>query len=130
MRNRAFGSGIISLGMIAACSLAIGMVAGCSEGATGSNAAQAGSGNVAAASSASDVGARVRRVIAATLNQESGRVSLEARLVEDLGADDLDRVEIVMALEEEFGISIPDAAGERMRTVGDAVRVVRTQTGN
>ena len=66
--------------------------------------------------------ARVREIIINELGVESEKVTDEASLVEDLGADSLDTVELVMAFEEEFGIDIPDEDAEQMRTVGDAIR--------
>ncbi len=66
--------------------------------------------------------ARVREIIINELGVESEKVTDEASFVEDLGADSLDTVELVMAFEEEFGIDIPDEDAEQMRTVGDAIR--------
>lgn len=64
---------------------------------------------------------KVREVIVDQLNAEADDVVEEASFVDDLGADSLDIVELVMALEEEFGISIPDEEAENIKTVGDAV---------
>ena len=64
--------------------------------------------------------ARVREIIINELGVEAEKVTDEASFVEDLGADSLDTVELVMAFEEEFGIDIPDEDAEQMRTVGDA----------
>ncbi|MBT8488333.1 MAG: acyl carrier protein [Gemmatimonadetes bacterium] len=66
--------------------------------------------------------ARVREIIINELGVEPDKVTDEASFVEDLGADSLDTVELVMAFEEEFGIDIPDEAAEQMRTVGDAIK--------
>ena len=66
--------------------------------------------------------ARVREIIINELGVEVEKVTDEASFVEDLGADSLDTVELVMAFEEEFGIDIPDEDAEQMRTVGDAIR--------
>jgi len=66
--------------------------------------------------------ARVREIIINELGVEPDKVNDEASFVEDLGADSLDTVELVMAFEEEFGIDIPDEAAEQMRTVGDAIK--------
>ncbi|MDE2772241.1 MAG: acyl carrier protein [Gemmatimonadota bacterium] len=65
--------------------------------------------------------ARVRDIIVNELGVEPEKVTDEASFVEDLGADSLDTVELVMAFEEEFGIDIPDEDAEQMRTVGDAI---------
>jgi acyl carrier protein len=66
--------------------------------------------------------ARVREIIINELGVESEKVTDEAAFVEDLGADSLDTVELVMAFEEEFGIDIPDEDAEQMRTVGYAIK--------
>ena len=65
--------------------------------------------------------ARVREIITNELGVEAEQVTDAASFVEDLGADSLDTVELVMAFEEEFGIDIPDEDAEQMRTVGDAI---------
>lgn len=64
---------------------------------------------------------KVKEIIINELGVEAEKVTREASFVEDLGADSLDTVELVMAFEEEFGIDIPDEDAEQMRTVGDAV---------
>jgi acyl carrier protein len=69
--------------------------------------------------------ARVREIIINELGVEGEKVTDEASFVEDLGADSLDTVELVMAFEEEFGIDIPDEDAEQMRTVGDAVKYLK-----
>ncbi len=68
-----------------------------------------------------DIESRVRDIIGNELGVEPSKVTAEASFVEDLGADSLDTVELVMAFEEEFGIEIPDEDAEKMETVGDAV---------
>jgi acyl carrier protein len=73
---------------------------------------------------ASDTSEKVKRIIAEHLGVEDEKVSDNASFIEDLGADSLDTVEIVMALEEEFGIEIPDEAAEKIGTVKDAVDYV------
>jgi len=70
---------------------------------------------------ADSVEAKVKEIIINELGVEAEKVTAEASFVEDLGADSLDTVELVMAFEEEFGIDIPDEDAERMRTVGEAV---------
>lgn len=67
---------------------------------------------------------KVRAVIVDQLGVEEDDVVEEASFVDDLGADSLDIVELVMALEEEFGISIPDEEAESIKTVGDAVAFI------
>jgi acyl carrier protein len=66
--------------------------------------------------------AKVKEIIINELGVEPEKVTLEASFVEDLGADSLDTVELVMAFEEEFGIEIPDEDAEKLQTVGDAVK--------
>ena len=65
---------------------------------------------------------RVREIVVSELGVEAEKVTPEASFVEDLGADSLDTVELVMAFEEEFGIDIPDEDAEQMSTVGEAVK--------
>ena len=72
--------------------------------------------------------ARVREIIINELGVELEKVTDDASFVEDLGADSLDTVELVMAFEEEFGLDIPDEEAEKMRTVGDAVRYLNKQS--
>ena len=67
---------------------------------------------------------RVRAIIAEQLGVKLEEVTDSASFVEDLGADSLDTVELVMALEEEFGIEIPDEDAEKMVTVGDAIKYI------
>lgn len=70
----------------------------------------------------SDAAAKVKEIIANELGVEIEKVTDAASFVEDLGADSLDTVELVMAFEEEFSIEIPDEDAEKMQTVGDAIR--------
>ena len=72
---------------------------------------------------------RVREIIVNELGVEAEKVTNDASFVEDLGADSLDTVELVMAFEEEFGIDIPDEDAEQMRTVGDAIKYLRDKSG-
>jgi acyl carrier protein len=67
---------------------------------------------------------KVKEVIVDQLTVEEDDVTEDAAFVDDLGADSLDIVELVMALEEQFGISIPDEQAEKIRTVGDAVSFI------
>jgi acyl carrier protein len=68
---------------------------------------------------------KVKAVIVEQLNVEEDDVIEDASFVDDLGADSLDIVELVMALEEEFGVSIPDEEAESIKTVGDAVSYIQ-----
>lgn len=71
-----------------------------------------------------DIFAKVKEVIIDQLNVDEDDVVAEASFIDDLGADSLDIVELVMALEESFGISIPDEEAEGIKTVGDAVNYI------
>ena len=75
----------------------------------------------------SDTADKVREIIADELGVELEKVASEASFVEDLGADSLDTVELVMRFEEEFEVEIPDEDAEKMQTVGDAVRYLSKQ---
>ena len=72
----------------------------------------------------SNVEERVKKIVVEHLGVEADKVSGEASFIDDLGADSLDTVELVMAFEEEFGIEIPDDAAETIQTVGDAVKFI------
>ena len=72
----------------------------------------------------SDVAERVKKIVVEHLNVDGEKVTDNASFIEDLGADSLDTVELVMAFEEEFGIEIPDDAAESIVTVGDAVKYI------
>ena len=65
---------------------------------------------------------RVRKIVVEHLGVEDTKVTKEASFIDDLGADSLDTVELVMAFEEEFNVEIPDDAAETILTVGDAIR--------
>ncbi|MFN3232645.1 MAG: acyl carrier protein [Alphaproteobacteria bacterium] len=69
----------------------------------------------------SDVGERVKKVVVEHLGVDADKVTDSASFIDDLGADSLDTVELVMAFEEEFGIEIPDDAAEKILTVKDAI---------
>jgi acyl carrier protein len=68
---------------------------------------------------------KVKIVVVDRLSAEEDDVTEDASFIDDLGADSLDIVELVMALEEEFGISIPDEEAENIKTVGDAVSYIK-----
>ena len=72
----------------------------------------------------SDVAERVKKIVVEHLNVDAEKVSDGASFIEDLGADSLDTVELVMAFEEEFGIEIPDDAAESIVNVGDAIKFI------
>lgn len=67
---------------------------------------------------------RVKKIIVEQLGVNADQVTPEAKFIEDLGADSLDTVELVMALEEEFGHDIPDEQAEKLQTVGDVVKYI------
>ena len=69
----------------------------------------------------SDISERVKKIVVEHLGVEEGKVTEAASFVDDLGADSLDTVELVMALEEEFGIEIPDEDAEKITRVKEAV---------
>ncbi len=72
---------------------------------------------------------KVKKIICDQLNVSEEEVVLDASFVDDLGADSLDQVELIMAIEEEFDISIPDEDAEKIRTVQDAVSYIKKATG-
>jgi acyl carrier protein len=72
-----------------------------------------------------DVEVKVKEIIVQQLGVDAEKVTAEASFVDDLGADSLDVVELVMAFEEEFGVEIPDEDAEQMQTVGDAIRYLQ-----
>lgn len=71
---------------------------------------------------------KVKKIIVDQLGVDAAEVTPEASFIEDLGADSLDTVELVMALEEEFGIEIPDEQAEKIATVKDAIEYIRTHS--
>ena len=76
----------------------------------------------------SDISERVKKIVVEHLGVEPDKVTEQASFIDDLGADSLDTVELVMAFEEEFGIEIPDEAAESIGTVGDAVKFIHKST--
>jgi acyl carrier protein len=72
-----------------------------------------------------DVDAKVKEIIVQQLGVDAAKVNPEASFVDDLGADSLDVVELVMAFEEEFGVEIPDEAAEKIGTVKDAIEFLK-----
>lgn len=71
---------------------------------------------------------KVKDIIAEQLGVKKEEIKLESSFIDDLGADSLDTVEVVMALEEEFGIEIPDEDAEKITTVGDASRYIQQKS--
>jgi acyl carrier protein len=76
----------------------------------------------------SDVAERVKKIVVEHLGVEADKVTDNANFIDDLGADSLDTVELVMAFEEEFGVEIPDDSAETIVTVGDAVKFLEKAT--
>lgn len=74
----------------------------------------------------STVSDRVKDIIVEQLGVNEDQVVPEAKFVEDLGADSLDTVELVMALEEEFGAEIPDEEAEKLTTVGESIKYIES----
>jgi acyl carrier protein len=70
------------------------------------------------------VAEKVKKMIVEQLGVNESEVVPEAKFIDDLGADSLDIVELVMALEDEYGIEIPDEDAEKIQTVGDAIRYI------
>jgi acyl carrier protein len=68
---------------------------------------------------------KVKEIIAKELEVDAKQLAPEAKFIEDLGADSLDIVELVMALEEEFGLEIPDEDADKLKTVGDALKYLQ-----
>ncbi len=67
---------------------------------------------------------KLKEIIADQLEVEDDAITMEAELVEDLGADSLDLVDLVMSIEDEFDVEVPDEAIENIKTIGDAVRFI------
>ena len=72
----------------------------------------------------SDIAERIKKIVVEHLDVDAEKVTENAGFIDDLGADSLDNVELVMAFEEEFGVEIPDDAAETIQTVGDAIKFV------
>lgn len=71
---------------------------------------------------------RVRQLICEQLGKSPEKVNMDTKIVEDLGADSLDVVEMLMALEDEYGISLPDEVAMQLQTVGDIVKYIDEHT--
>ena len=76
----------------------------------------------------SDITDRVKKIVVEHLNVDESKVSDEASFIDDLGADSLDTVELVMAFEEEFGSEISDSEAEKILTVGDAIKFIENKS--
>jgi acyl carrier protein len=72
---------------------------------------------------------RVKEIIVEQLGVDAAQVTERAKFIDDLGADSLDTVELVMALEEEFGLEIPDEDAEKITAVGDAIDYIKQHAG-
>ena len=75
-----------------------------------------------------DVANKVKKMVVDHLGVEESKVTDEASFIDDLGADSLDTVELVMAFEEEFGSEISDSEAEKILTVGDAIKFIETKS--
>ena len=76
-----------------------------------------------------DIESQVKEIIVEQLGVDEAQVAPDASFIDDLGADSLDTVELVMAFEEKFDIEIPDEDAEKMRTVGDAIEYLNNKLG-
>ena len=74
----------------------------------------------------SDIESKVKKIVAEHLDVDEGKISPTASFIDDLGADSLDQVELVMAFEEEFGCEIPDEEAEKIVTLADAVKFIKS----
>jgi len=72
----------------------------------------------------SDIGERVKKIVVEHLGVEPDKVNDQASFIDDLGADSLDTVELVMAFEEEFSVEVPDEDAEKLQTVGDVIKYI------
>ena len=77
-----------------------------------------------------DIGNKVKKMVADHLGIEETKVADESSFIDDLGADSLDTVELVMAFEEEFGSEISDSEAEKILTVGDAIKFIESKATN
>ena len=76
----------------------------------------------------SEIEKQVKEIVVGHLGIEESKVTLESKFIDDLGADSLDTVELVMAFEEEFGSEISDSEAEKILTVGDAIKFIESKS--
>ena len=76
---------------------------------------------------AEEVASKIKKIVADHLGVDEAKVTEEASFIDDLGADSLDTVELVMAFEEEFGSEISDSEAEKILTVGDAIKFIENK---
>ena len=72
-----------------------------------------------------DIESRIKKIVAKNLDVDESRITPDSRFVDDLDADSLDQVELIMAFEEAFGVEIPDEIAEKVRTVKDAITYIK-----
>ena len=75
----------------------------------------------------SDIEERVKKIVVEHLGVEEAKIQSDSKFIDDLGADSLDTVELVMAFEEEFGSEISDSEAEKILTVGDAIKFIESK---
>ena len=75
----------------------------------------------------STIATKVKEIVVNQLGVSSDQATIEAKFIEDLGADSLDQVELIMALEEEFGADIPDEEAEKLSSVGAAIKYIENK---
>ena len=76
----------------------------------------------------SDIEDRVKKIVVEHLGVEESKIQSDSKFIDDLGADSLDTVELVMAFEEEFGSEISDSEAEKILTVGDAIKFIENKS--
>ena len=76
----------------------------------------------------SDIEDRVKKIVVEHLGVEESKIQSDSKFIDDLGADSLDTVELVMAFEEEFGSEISDSEAEKILTVGDAIKFIESKS--
>ena len=76
----------------------------------------------------SDIEERVKKIVVEHLGVEESKIQSDSKFIDDLGADSLDTVELVMAFEEEFGSEISDSEAEKILTVGDAIKFIESKS--
>ena len=77
----------------------------------------------------SDIAARVKKIVIEHLGVDADKVIESANFIDDLGADSLDTVELVMAFEEEFSVEVPDEDAEKLQSVGDVIKYIEEKKG-